>query len=140
MVQSVLIEDLVNGCVTDYYSDLSSCMILKIAFNLAWTPTPFSAQFENQLNCRLRSFPVGVRSLGFDSQSLPPIFPIEAPLSIDCSLIDSKSRSYVTCSPIIQLPANDPSPSLQNPINHHTPTRPSNSKFELFLSLTHVGG
>ena len=66
MIQSVLIEGLVDSCVSNHYGDFSYCMVFEVAFDLTRTPVPLSAKFDNQLNRLLRSLPVGVGSLGFD--------------------------------------------------------------------------
>ena len=84
VVRSSLVEDLVDCCVADWLLRV----VAQVAFDAAWSPVS-CPQLEGEFRCRLRGSMDRVGSVGFDVETRPPVFPVDAPPTIDCSLIDS---------------------------------------------------
>lgn len=63
-------------------------IILEVTFNLAWAPMLLPSKLEYEIHRSLRCLLESVRSPRLDRKPVPPIFPVEAPPTIDGSLID----------------------------------------------------
>ena len=62
IVQSSLVEDLVDGCVA--YG--GSVVVAEVAFDAAWSPVSCSPQLEDELRCWLRCSMYCVGPMGLD--------------------------------------------------------------------------
>ena len=85
VVQSSLVEDLVDGCVSNGLLRV----VVEVSLDAAWSPVSCSSQLEDEFRCLLRGSMYYVGSVGFDLEARPPVFPVDAPPAVDCSLIDS---------------------------------------------------
>jgi hypothetical protein len=84
VVQSSLVEDLVDGCVADWLLRI----VAQVAFYATWSPISSSSQLEDEFRCGLWGSMDRVGSMRFDAETGPPMFPVDAQPTIDCSLID----------------------------------------------------
>ncbi len=62
VVQSSLVEDLVDGCVADWLFRV----VAEVAFYSAWSPVACSSQLEDEFRCRLRGSMDRVGFVSFD--------------------------------------------------------------------------
>ena len=66
MIQSMLIEEIMDGCMADDDWNIIFGIVLEAVFNFTWSPASLSAKLKDQLNSLLRSLPAGLRNLRFD--------------------------------------------------------------------------
>jgi len=62
VVQSSLVEDLVDGCVADWLFRV----VAEVAFYSTWSPVACSSQLEDEFRCSLRGSMDRVGFVGFD--------------------------------------------------------------------------
>ena len=66
MIQSMLIEEITDGCMADDGWNIIFGIVLEAVFNFTWSPASLPAKLKDQLNSLLRSLPAGLRNLRFD--------------------------------------------------------------------------
>jgi len=80
IVQSSLDEELVDGCVAD---SALLVVVMEVSFYAAWPPIPRPSQLKYEVYCLLWGSMDRVRSVGLDVETCPPMFPVDAPGSVE---------------------------------------------------------